>query len=128
MSGDLIMNFRPKSLSKCVLVGILFCCISKSFGIPSPITPLKKAAFVGDVNAVNQLISSGTNPDGELDHGLSPLHLCARAGNKEIAKVLLAYGADINATNIFKKTPIQHAEYMKQDLFAQFLRDITKTK
>lgn len=65
-------------------------------GIMSRWTPLKKASYSGDVEKVHELLAGGTNANGELDHGLTPLHWAATRGHKRVAEILLANGADPN--------------------------------
>jgi cytohesin len=65
-------------------------------GIMSRWTPLKKASYSGDVEKVHELLEGGTNANGELDHGLTPLHWAATRGHKRVAEILLANGADPN--------------------------------
>ncbi|MHC4691635.1 MAG: ankyrin repeat domain-containing protein [Planctomycetota bacterium] len=65
-------------------------------GIMSRWTPLKRASYSGDVEKVHELLEGGTNANGELDHGLTPLHWAATRGHKRVAEILLANGADPN--------------------------------
>lgn len=67
-----------------------------SAGIMSRWTPLKKASYSGDVEKIHELLEGGTNANGELDHGLTPLHWAATRGHKRVAEMLLAHGADPN--------------------------------
>ena len=67
-----------------------------SMGIMSPMTPLKQAAFKGDLLEAKRLVSEGTDPNGELQHGFTPLHWGVQENHIEIAKFLIDQGADIN--------------------------------
>ncbi|MDH4239915.1 MAG: ankyrin repeat domain-containing protein [Phycisphaerae bacterium] len=85
-------------------------------GIMSPWTPLKRASYSGDVEKVHELLAGGTNANGELDHGLTPLHWAATRGHKRVAEMLLANGADPNmdrtdAHCIVVGTPLHCAAY-----------------
>ena len=85
-------------------------------GIMSRWTPLKRASYSGDVGKVHELLAGGTNANGELDHGLTPLHWAATLGHKMVAEMLLAYGADPNmdrtdAHCIVVGTPLHCAAY-----------------
>lgn len=65
-------------------------------GIPSPMTPMKMAARYGDFETVKSLVESGVSPNGELDHGIAPLHLAAYSGHLNIVEYLISKGADVN--------------------------------
>jgi ankyrin repeat protein len=53
---------------------------------------------------------SGAKVDESNYCGLSPLHLAASAGNLEIAKWLIAHGADCTLKNTSGKTAMQLAQ------------------
>ena len=58
-------------------------------------TPLHFHCAKGCVYGVSALLQHGANPDCQTSEtGLTPLHICAMHNNAEIAKVLLAYGAN----------------------------------
>lgn len=86
-------------------------------GIPSRWTPLKDAAYKGDVERVRELLMSGASANGELDHGLAPLHWAATKGHKEVVELLLAHGADVHldrmdAHCVVVGTPLHCAAFM----------------
>ncbi|MDP7254779.1 MAG: ankyrin repeat domain-containing protein, partial [Planctomycetota bacterium] len=47
--------------------------------------------------------------DARNNYGRTPLHLAAFSGRKEVATLLLDGGADVNATNRARKTPLASA-------------------
>ena len=57
-----------------------------------------------------------------LEDGDTPLHSAARQGRVELASLLIARGADINARNNSGKTALQLAIEEKQDAIAELLR------
>jgi ankyrin repeat protein len=58
-------------------------------------TPLHFHCAKGCLYGVSALLQHGADPDCQsLKTGLTPLHLCAMHNNIEIAKLLLAYGAN----------------------------------
>lgn len=73
-----------------------FLLTAKLLGIPSRMTPLKKAAADGKLAVVKRLIAEGVDPNGELDHGLTPLHWAAFQGRYEVVAYLLEQGVDVN--------------------------------
>lgn len=66
-------------------------------------TPLGTAAAAGKLEAVKFLLAKGANPNGLGSKGEVPLD---RAATVEVAQYLLDHGADINAKNKWKSTPL----------------------
>ena len=56
--------------------------------------------------------------------GMAPLHLAARAGALEIAKMLLAAKADPNAVDAKGKTALQLAEVNKKEAVVALLSEV----
>ena len=52
------------------------------------------------------LLEQGVNRDKANINGWTPLHLAANSGHLETAKLLMVYGADLNARNIDGALPI----------------------
>ena len=58
------------------------------------------AAKAGDINAVKQHLADGVEVNAKDSlHGETPLHSAAAFGRKEIAELLIAKGADVNAVD-----------------------------
>ena len=51
----------------------------------------------------------------------TPLHYAASMGRKEVAEVLLAHGADVNARDDREQTPLHSAAYYKKLAVAEVL-------
>eukprot|EP01080_Neovahlkampfia_damariscottae_P010211 gene10211-2631_t len=69
------------------------------------------AASKGDVEKLKTLFDENPNfsvNDGDYDYR-TPLHLAASEGQLEVVKYLIKKGADINAADRFRNTPIQDA-------------------
>jgi ankyrin repeat protein len=64
---------------------------------PAAEVPLVEAARRGDVAAVRTLLQGGANPSAAQGDGLTALHVAAEVGNLEIARMLIAGRADIEA-------------------------------
>ena len=65
--------------------------------VKSPNISITKAVDSGNLEAVKQHIAAGTNLNKKDSAGLSLLHWAADYGHKEIAELLIANGADVNA-------------------------------
>ncbi|KAK6334016.1 hypothetical protein TWF696_002525 [Orbilia brochopaga] len=57
------------------------------------------------------LLDHGADPQQTLFEGITPLHVCARQTNAEVAAVLIRRGADIEARSITGKPPIHFAAW-----------------
>jgi ankyrin repeat protein len=69
---------------------------------------IHQAADAGDVARVKAFIQEGIDVNTKV-HGCTPLHCAARHGHKEVAELLIAKGADVNAKNTGGRTPIDLA-------------------
>ena len=58
---------------------------------------IHKACENGNIKAVKRFLADGTNVNVKNDDGLTPLINAAGFGHKEIAELLIAEGADVNA-------------------------------
>ena len=78
--------------------------------VPAADSPLLDATKRGDEAAVRSLLAEGADPNVAQGDGLTALHLAAQAGNLEIAELLLAGGAKVEAqTRIGGYTPLHLA-------------------
>ena len=68
----------------------------------------------GDVDAVNQCISDGQDVNMKDGHGRSSLFVAAMEGHKTIVEILLAKGADVNASDVGGGTPLDGAESLQR--------------
>ena len=77
---------------------------------PPPDISIYDAVYLGNIEAVKQHLAAGTdvNVKGGFADG-TPLHYEAANGHTEIAELLLANGADVNAKDIWDKTPLDVA-------------------
>ena len=88
------------------------------------VTLLHAAALFEDEVVVKFLISRGADVHAEMDSGLTPLHLAALSNeNVEVAKLLVAKGADVNNTkNQVNRSPLHLATLSNENVeVAKFL-------
>ncbi len=74
-------------------------------------TPLNKAVIEGDFDSVRWLLANGSEVNAKSGagsyHSETPLHSVAYAGHMQIAELLFAYGADVNAIDQYGYTPLR---------------------
>ena len=59
----------------------------------------------GDIDAVKMFLDAGSDANEKVQHGWTPLHETAVFGHAEVAKLLIANGADVNAWDGYE-TPL----------------------
>ena len=76
---------------------------------PGTLSALAGAAGSGQLDAVELLIAEGAvlNPDMKQSSS-APIHQACKANDLEIARFLLEMGADIDALNCYKTTPLMY--------------------
>ncbi|HIJ72311.1 MAG TPA: amidohydrolase family protein [Planctomycetes bacterium] len=77
----------------------------KLYGFKSTI---HKAADAGDLAKVKAFIQKGVDVNTKVN-GCTPLHCAARYGHKEVAQLLIAKGADVDAKDTRGRTPVDLA-------------------
>ncbi len=78
-------------------------------------TPIELAAgILGNIETVKKYLDDGKDVNAKDDTGMTPLHLAAMYGRKEIAELLIAKGADVNAKDDARWTPLHYAGGSKE--------------
>ena len=73
---------------------------------------LEVATYEGYPEMVNVLLNAGARPDGRIESSVTPLYQAACQGNIEVARLLVAAGADIHREALGGAlTPTAGAEY-----------------
>lgn len=70
---------------------------------------LLESAARNDLEDVKRLLSAGVNPDVTNEDGLTALHQCCIDDNEEMLKLLLEFGAAVNARDTELWTPLHAA-------------------
>jgi ankyrin repeat protein len=79
--------------------------------VEAPAMDLHAATFMGDLKAVQQHISAGTDLNQKDDYGSTPLITAAVFGKSEIALALIKGGADLNLKSDAGSTPLHSAAF-----------------
>ena len=84
--------------------------------------PIHSAVWNGDLEGVQAELDNGVDVDEKDDlWGRTPLHIAAEEGHKEIAELLIAKGADVNAKDSVGFTPLHEAAFYGQNEIAELL-------
>ena len=84
--------------------------------------PIHSAVWNGDLEGVQAELDNGVDVDEKDDlWGRTPLHIAAEEGHKEIAELLIAAGADVNAKDSVGFTPLHEAAFYGQNEIAELL-------
>ncbi|HNY12257.1 MAG TPA: ankyrin repeat domain-containing protein [Candidatus Wallbacteria bacterium] len=79
------------------------------------VTPLMRAAFLGNLPLVNLLVDSGAGINARDNNQMTPLMNAAGSGYIEIAKHLISSGADVNARDVAGVTALMIAALNSND-------------
>jgi ankyrin repeat protein len=83
---------------KSQLIAIVAAVLLVGCGPKAPDISLFDAAMKGNIEAVKQHLAAGTDVNAKDESmGMTPLHHATFGGHKEIAELLIAKGADVNA-------------------------------
>ncbi len=83
-----------------------------------PDISIHKAAYTGNIEAVKQHLTAGTDVNAKASRGWTPLHSVA---NKKIAELLITKGADVNAKDKIGGTPLHLAAHSGQEEIVELL-------
>ena len=86
--------------------------------------PIHSAVWNGDLEGVQAELDNGVDVDEKDDlWGRTPLHIAAEEGHKEIAELLIAAGADVNAKDSVGFTPLHEAAWKGHKEVVELLID-----
>ncbi len=89
-----------------------------------PYTALMRACIGGQSKTVRILLEAGADPNVKRDDGQRALHFAATRGDLACVKLLLKYGADVDAQDHFKRTPSLNAKWHRREDVAAFLQSV----
>jgi len=88
----------------------------------APRISIHNAAFSGNIEAVKEHIAAGTDVNAMNKDGWAPLHEAVTGGHKDIADLLIAEGADLNAKEAKNRiTPLHWAAWRGRKEIAELL-------
>jgi ankyrin repeat protein len=81
------------------------------------------AATNGDLKKLQELLQHDPTlvSSKDVETGRTPLHIAAMSRNRDMAKFLLAHGADVNAKGKGGETPLHYAATVDKDIVALLL-------
>ena len=91
-------------------------------GTEAPAISIHDATMFGNIEAVKQHLTVGTDVNGKDEDGRTPLHLAAFYGQYKIAELLITKGANMNAKTTYSQTPLDVAVERKKNETAALLR------
>lgn len=77
-----------------------------------PSTDIHTAAFMGNLEAIQEHINAGSDLNAKDSYGSCPLTIAATFNKQEIAKALIDAGADLSSTNNDGSTPLHTAAFL----------------
>lgn len=69
------------------------------------------AVEAGDLQSVRALLDQGADMQVTSNGGMTPLHLAAFLGHRDIVATLVSAGADVDVRDRFERTPLHHAAF-----------------
>ena len=95
---------------KLILITIVAVVLVGCVKPPPPDISIHSATENGNIKAVKQHLAAGTDVNAKDDFlGWTPLNYTAASGNRQITKLLISKGANVNAINSNNDTPLDIA-------------------
>jgi len=108
---------------KSQLIAIVAAVLVVGCGPSAPDISIHDAAKKGNIEAVKQHLTAGTDINAKTKgYGWTPLHYAAIGGEKEVVELLIAKGANVNAKMVDGRTTLDAAIYGKNPETADLLR------
>jgi hypothetical protein len=98
------------SMGICLALSLLLATSRPASSADDPGDALRRAASVGDVAKVKELLTAGVDANAANSYGGTALSFAADKGHAEVVKLLLEHGADPNVKDTFySSTPLTWA-------------------
>jgi len=114
---------------KHILLTTIAAVVLVGCGPSTPDITIHDAAYKENIEDVKQHLAAGTDVNAKGKVGWTPLHIAAVEGYKELAELLIAKGADVNAKNganvntvVTGETPLDWAIKYNNPEIADLLR------
>lgn len=120
-----LRHFKQKRTSENPVADALIECGCEVDGlIDGGRTCLHLFSHHEEIQAVSWLLRQGASVHARTTDGRTPLHLAAeRNNNTTVVELLIGHGADIEATDMLGKKPIEHARNNDKAGIVEFLSD-----
>jgi ankyrin repeat protein len=114
------INLSPEIQYIYILLAAFLCFVMWQV-LTNPLAQIHNAASTGNINLVRKCLEKGIDADLQSGNGVTPLYLAATWNHREIAELLIYYGADINQglNHEYGRNPLlgaaiaNHSELMK---------------
>jgi ankyrin len=104
------------------LAGFLLALLLSSGCVSTPEEKLRTAAMDGYLIRVERLLADGVSTQAADERGMTPLHLAAKHGHREVIVILLDHGAPMDQIRQDGVTPLfLAAQEGRRDIVALFL-------
>ncbi|MDP8225198.1 MAG: ankyrin repeat domain-containing protein [Candidatus Lernaella stagnicola] len=100
-----------------VLLMLLPACKKEAPPSPTGSMPeLHRAVRAGDLAEVKRLLAAGSDPDVVAELNETPLIYAIKGRHAEIARALVAGGADVNHASTFGRTPLFYVPHFQKEM------------
>jgi ankyrin repeat protein len=123
-SDAAVMKMKTTASDKDALTAIkmlLAAGVDPNIGATYFGTPLVLASSKSDCTEIVRILLDGGAQVNESETGFTPLHAAAFAGNLETVKLLVSRGANVNARNSAKQTPLALAKKRTSEEIQKYL-------
>jgi ankyrin repeat protein len=122
--GKAIMNEPTLTFEECSFDGWVERIVVMPPAAKNPVRAFVSACLNGRAEEVEHFVAAGLPADTCDQYKLSGLILAGRKGHVNVAKVLVARGANIEYRDVTGRTPLFHAAAFKRYEFVEYLASL----